>query len=305
MKTNSIRMIAFLVVFCLFTSSRLHADDKRPQLGSDGTYDLARILEEIGYSKVELVGLLGHHCLTVKIAGHTASLVIDTATQRTMLHPKTAEKAKLSMPDKYERRIGIGGETKVRLATLSSYSLGKLAGVPVDVEVEDDPIIFDEKRGGLKADGLLGADILEYYSAVIDYSGPAVYFIEPWRKEKRLQGKWLAKSCVQSGQDVEGLTDTSIEFVQDQIVYRSGGQETKYRLVVGSLAQKPVKMNWATEDPKKTAAGIFKFDGEDLIICMQGNKVPDTPNKFPNKFESTKENEFVLFRFQRAKAEKR
>lgn len=290
----------FAAVACCLTVATASVRAAEPKGDSLGEYLVAQ-----GYTKVPLSGVPGSDLfLTMTIAGQQAKVIIDTGSGDSLLHPGVAKRAKLTLSEKEEERIGIGGKTKVRSAKLTDYSLGGLNGPTLVVEVEEDPIIFDPKRGGLACDGLLGSAVLDAFSAVIDYSEPALYLIEPWRKEKRLQGKWQAKSVVKAGENLPAAAEQmSLVIDQDTLTLRSGKSEQKLTLVVGSLRQKPVKMSLGAGDPDQNAGGIFEFVGDDLRICLRQTKAEKEEDRFPTEFESTKENGFLLLTFKRVKAE--
>jgi uncharacterized protein (TIGR03067 family) len=269
---------------------------------------LGQCLLEQGYTKVPLQSENSGQLLFLPttVCGQKAKLFLDTGSTDSLLTPALAKRAKLTLSEKYETRIGVGGKTSVRSARLSDYSIGGLTGPAIVVEVEDDPIVFDPKRGGVEADGLIGSAVLEAFSAVVDFSEPAVYLIEPWRKEKRLQGKWQAKAVVKAGEDLPAAAErTSLVIEQDKLTMRSGENEQKLKLVVGSLRQKPVNMSLESGEKDKNTVGVFEFDGDELRICLRQTKAEKEEDRFPKKFESTKENGFLLFTFTRVKEEKK
>jgi len=139
------------------------------------------VLEREGYSLYELRVESGYPCVTGAINGKTVNFLVDTGSPSTCLDSKTTGRVKLNWEglEGWDRN----GKPARRLkhADVPSMQVGKLSTGPFRVYDDDfsDSNRVLASRGQPLIEGTLGADVLSYFGAVIDYRSRHLYLMAP------------------------------------------------------------------------------------------------------------------------------
>jgi predicted aspartyl protease len=103
------------------------------------------------------------------VNGHWVRLVVDTGAERTVLSEETAVRLGLPRDPRFvSHTVGVGGMTTSTDVALASLVLGGVRFPVSHVAVNRLPL---DGTAGLRADGLLGADILLAFDLDIDVPG--------------------------------------------------------------------------------------------------------------------------------------
>ena len=114
---------------------------------------------------------------------------------------------------------------------------------------------------------------------------------------KKLAGEWKVESWVQFGQTVPMDATWSFDGVNYTLVMPSNTEDGTISL---DPAKKPGVMDLTITGGNckgKDQPGIYKFDGDTLVLCLAW---PGTPNR-PTEFTSTAENSQILVTLKRPK----
>jgi hypothetical protein len=145
---------------------------------SEGSEKLGRLLAASGYVRVRLeknrLGLLE---VRVRINGIAARLIVDTGAANTILAREGAERfCALEPSDDTAAGVESGPQT-FATGTIDKITIGRVMfhhvrflAIPLD-HINDTL----EAQGGLRVDGLVGADLLVRRNAVIDYRDAVLY----------------------------------------------------------------------------------------------------------------------------------
>lgn len=142
--------------------------------------DINSFLNKNGYTKIALSqNGIGHFKVNAKVNGAKASFIIDTGASHTVIDEFSSEKFKLNFsngPSKEAGGLGTSGiKTRVSKKNniiVKGFEINNLALTVLSLEHVNSAL---EKHGSPKIDGVIGADILKKYNAVIDYKGKAIY----------------------------------------------------------------------------------------------------------------------------------
>lgn len=288
-----------LVGACLLSLTQLATTSAADPLGV--------ALKATGYVEIPLERTPGQLHVAVTVGDLKFRAHLDTGSTGSVLSQAVAKKLGLKLSENTSKHLGIGGTAEMRSTTLTGWSVGGLPQADIEVCVEEKPVVLtDDKPDQM----ILGDDFLHHYSAVIDYSKPAIYLIEPVKKEKRLQGKWRATTISERGEifTEKEVGGCCLAIRDDNLTFFNNDKPTNYRLVVHTIyADKPVQMNWVPTDPElpkdAKATAIYRFDTDDtLTIALRGPT--SKKGEFPTEFKSTKENGYTVITFKRAVAEK-
>jgi predicted aspartyl protease len=156
------------------TEVRLTRAGKPPPWPSDRRHpfvrDLARLLAKEGYRPVPLSHIDSSLELftTATVEGHEGRFLVDTGTNRTVLSTRFAERhgLKTSATDR-KASLTDGRTLPIRAHTVKHFRVG-------DVEAQDTPLdVVDlswlEPAGRPVYDGIIGADTLHRFGAVLDF----------------------------------------------------------------------------------------------------------------------------------------
>jgi uncharacterized protein (TIGR03067 family) len=115
-----------------------------------------------------------------------------------------------------------------------------------------------------------------------------------------LVGVWATESFRVDGevQDSAGMT---LEFTpQGRLVARKDGEVEEEGTFTTSPAKDPAELDWIGDDGSERLPGIYRFDGELLLICLRTNP----SGSRPTNFDAPSGSECVLLTFKRVAKKK-
>jgi predicted aspartyl protease len=101
------------------------------------------------------------------INGKPVGVIVDTGAQRTLILRSSAERLDLPRQDARGRGFGVGGETKLEVATVDDFTLGQVA-------TKDMLLLVAGEHSFGAADVLLGEDFLQRFDVEFDLANAAV-----------------------------------------------------------------------------------------------------------------------------------
>jgi len=131
---------------------------------------------------------------------------------------------------------------------------------------------------------------------------------EAKKEVKKIEGKWKAVKAMVDGKEEapEGGEELIVEFVGNKMIVNQGPAERgKVELEIAALdpttTPKCIDFKSLSERPglqKGTVIeGIYKLDGDTLVIALN----PLGGSDRPDKFESPKDSKFIVITFERVK----
>ncbi|MFS4467860.1 redoxin domain-containing protein [Maribacter sp. 2210JD10-5] len=142
-------------------------------------FDLEGQLLTNGYAKIPLKKLIsGHLSFEGKINGIDGRFILDTGAGATVIEAKNQKKFNMKSEGAGESASGAGGgDLELRTSSSNSFEIADTALEDQTLYLMDlDHVNVAFADYGIEAvDGVLGADILEGKSAVIDYESMALY----------------------------------------------------------------------------------------------------------------------------------
>jgi uncharacterized protein (TIGR03067 family) len=99
-------------------------------------------------------------------------------------------------------------------------------------------------------------------------------------KAKELEGTWQVTKIVSDGKEVpeEKIKEAKFVFKAGKLTMTRGGEEQEKFDYKIDAAKKPKTIDLIEKDA--TAAGIYKFDGDNLTICLPKRGSKDRPTEF-------------------------
>lgn len=273
--------------------------------------EIGQLLIKNGYQRVPLeCPKLGTFLIELPIDGKRLSLLVDTGANQTVLSAPAIKAKGLQVKLSDGEAVsyaGIGGaKTTGKYALVKSLAIGTLRPIPFTAFVSDDPVVYErkEKNQSSTCDGILGIDLIDYFSAVIDCGEPAMYFIDPIAREIALQGRWQSVSVVSNGLARENIQSEQWNVVIDgsKVRFWDGNSDFKLTLRLNSLNLKTRQMDW---ELKKGSSfqWIYKCEKDVLTIC--GQLGGETSLTRPKEYKSTKDNGYTLIVFKRLQKDER
>jgi clan AA aspartic protease (TIGR02281 family) len=141
---------------------------------------LSTILKKQGYHKISLKNNgAGHFKLNAKINGKTGSFILDTGASHTVIDNAAANRFNLTFSESKSKNAGgLGTDAlKTRKSAgneieINGFKIKKVTVISIDLSHVNSSL---EKNGIRRIEGVIGADILKKYKALIDYSEKALY----------------------------------------------------------------------------------------------------------------------------------
>lgn len=141
--------------------------------------DLAAFLLARGYIALRTQrSAVGHFEIEALINGIPALLLIDTGASMTVIDEESAQKLALPLETADEKAGGLGvsdlaiSRCIIDRLTIDTLMLEHRAAYVMNLSHVN---LALEARNARRADGILGADILNNHAAIIDYSNAMVY----------------------------------------------------------------------------------------------------------------------------------
>ena len=145
----------------------------------DLSFNLEKSLLKSNFIKIKMKKeTTGHLLVKSIINGIESSLILDTGASHTVIDEKLKDKFKIQTELSDQVATG-AGKTDIpmqnsynNLLQIDSLKLRNRVFVLMNLDYVNDAIIG---YGGEKVDGIIGADILADYEAIIDYSNLTLY----------------------------------------------------------------------------------------------------------------------------------
>jgi predicted aspartyl protease len=141
--------------------------------------DLASFLKSQGYSEIELSESTAKQfeveaTLNDKIP---LLLIVDTGASMTIFDRDKLEDLGIEFEKSQIELMAFGGKQKLYGGQIQNLSIGSASTGPIEIFGADLDDLHDiqKKTGSRKADGLIGADFLSRYSAVIEIKHSKLY----------------------------------------------------------------------------------------------------------------------------------
>jgi len=136
-------------------------------------------LKQNGFIKIPLIkNKVGHFQLRANINGKTGKFILDTGASATVVNNSAAGKFLLKLQNKKSKNAGGLGESEMAVrqsannrVTLGNFKAEKQKVCVLDLSHVNKSLV---NNGAGKIDGVIGADILKKYNAIIDYKGNAL-----------------------------------------------------------------------------------------------------------------------------------
>lgn len=174
------RLIAlFLLIASLGGCKDVLSPEARYQPEKAGTVDRALCL--LGFAAVPMRSLMtGHQLVDARINGMPATLVVDTGANVTVLHAGAESRFRATRdPLAIGSTSGLGGPMQGRVMRIDTLALGGVETRQRRV-IESDLSALTAVLGrvaGRDIDGIVGQDVLQKQSAVIDVAGGILYLM--------------------------------------------------------------------------------------------------------------------------------
>jgi uncharacterized protein (TIGR03067 family) len=128
-------------------------------------------------------------------------------------------------------------------------------------------------------------------------------FVQPAQKsQKNLHGNWIATKAERNGKAADDVVGHRLSFTRNRFQIQSKERKLLYAGFIRlNPNAKPATIDFEHTEgalKKKVWKGIYKLDGETLIIC---DNAPDLKKGRPTAFETKSGSGYVLITFKRAK----
>ncbi len=145
----------------------------------DENISLENILIKRGYTVINLKkSVVGHFEIEAKINGKRVLMLLDTGASKSVLDYETANTLNLLLESESNCGGGLGtSEAAVNSSIIEALTIGSIVinSFPLYIMDFSHPIKSIQGRGGNKIDGVIGSDILEPRSAIIEYKESKLY----------------------------------------------------------------------------------------------------------------------------------
>lgn len=250
--------------------------------------------------------------LRCKAGNHELTLILDTGSTNTILDRPAAERVGV----KFHRTPPVPGDYGPgAIRQVIAPLPGTLVFAGVETPENSDVEVCDlaglnralERDGFPQADGLFGINLLEYFSAAIDYSRgePRLFLIDPFvLDEKLLSGEWVADAAENVGRplppEVVSKISLTVKGVHLDLWY---GGNRHVKLTIKLMCPDP---NLRTIDLESEAGGakavypsIYEVSADRLRLCIPLELKPGQKAERPKTFTTQEGSPDVLLTFRR------
>jgi predicted aspartyl protease len=157
---------------------------------------LEKVYKEFDYERVKLNRThVGYLCVRVSVQGKELDLILDTGSPNTCLDREIVSSLKLfwkSVPKSY--LIGPSDFDSSAVSQVEHMQIGTFVANNVRLGAYKASVSNEwlSSFGDPPIAGLLGADVLSRYSAIIDYESSSLYLSDEYLKKKNSVSEWRA-----------------------------------------------------------------------------------------------------------------
>jgi uncharacterized protein (TIGR03067 family) len=126
----------------------------------------------------------------------------------------------------------------------------------------------------------VGTNLLVGLALAVPLGAPALKPAPKPPAPPTLHGEWAVESFIDDGEpeDCVGMT---IEFAtNNRLVVRKGGKVDDEGTYSTAPAKDPGELDWVEADGKNRLPGIYRFDGDTLILCVRADPAGTRPTAF-------------------------
>ncbi|RDY57741.1 retropepsin-like aspartic protease [Flagellimonas nanhaiensis] len=176
-KLNKKSFLVLSAVLIMALGSNIRAQEDR-SVNADKN-SLKAFLSDTGYTELEMQKLpSGHLHLTGVLNGVQAKFILDTGASGTLMDRKNKDKFKMESKESELQAAGAGtSNMQMQASSNNQLTLGDLKIDDMNLMLIDmDHVNKAFERFGLEpVDGVIGADLLTNYKAIIDYVNLSLY----------------------------------------------------------------------------------------------------------------------------------
>jgi len=147
--------------------------------GKKETFNLEKQLSKADYVKLKIKKMpSGHLHLLGKLNGIDGNFILDTGAGATVIEEKNKGKFKMNTKDAEEKATGAGGTNiQMQSSEKNNFKFDKIEFSNLNLLLMNLDHVNSafESMGLEKVDGVIGADILTNYNAIIDYKNLTLY----------------------------------------------------------------------------------------------------------------------------------
>lgn len=171
-----------LIAILFFSSCKKSLKNEFQKVTENQKINLEAYLTKDDYVKLELKKMpSGHLYIFGQLNGVNGTFILDTGAGATVIEEKNKDKFYMLTKESEELATGAGG-TGIQMQTSKDNTLkiGKLELTEQNLMLMNLDHVNNafESMGLEKVDGVIGADILTYRKAIIDYSNLILYLKE-------------------------------------------------------------------------------------------------------------------------------
>jgi len=137
-------------------------------------------LKKNGFTRIPMTtSKIGHFEVRAKLNGISGKFILDTGASHTVVDESSAKRFKFKFFKKKNKKAGGLGisELKVRQSDNNNITMRNFSADKCKISIMDlshvNAALYNNGAG--KVDGVIGADILKKYNAIINYSEKALY----------------------------------------------------------------------------------------------------------------------------------
>lgn len=230
-------------------------------------------LLQAGYTGVPLSVVRNMLHVECTVQGEKTKMLLDTGAAPAVFDMAIAKKLKWELGDEYNG-FGIGGKWVGRVV---EFPPGKIGGYDTANDTNIWRAVAKDMPGEEKGvGGLIGTNVLEQYSAVIDYPTRTLYLRSPLATAwPLLEGKWAATSWQDEDKPrtLDPKTAPTFEFADNKLKLTDG--DTTREFAIHFISSGDTHMmalfdpkNLGKADPEYKAGGLIKFGKGTITACL-------------------------------------